>query len=78
MSAREVQEWAAFARVHRPLPDPHWDAAHICKTIAGALGGGDNTVDDFLPRVVAREPEAQSGDEAYFRFKMAMGARGTT
>lgn len=64
LSGRELDRWKAYHEVE-PLPDPHWDAAHLCSVIASVMGakGKRYTVDDFLPRIAERKPRRRQTPE---------------
>jgi hypothetical protein len=74
----ELDRWKAFHAV-RPLPDAHWDQAHICSVIASVMSakGKRYSVDEFLPRVQPKARRArQTPEEMYRALRIATGHSG--
>lgn len=75
MPARDRDELIAFFELH-PLPNPTWDAAHICATIANvnrSKGGRTFRPEDFMPRPIAGN-KPQSTEEMMKVMDMVRGA----
>jgi hypothetical protein len=80
LSGWELACWKAYHAVE-PLPDAHWDQAHICSVIASVMSarGKRYSVDDFLPWVQPKVRRArQTPEEMYKALRIATGYGGNT
>mgnify|MGYP000904166449 CR=1 FL=1 len=67
MTYDEFLFWVEFEKVD-PLPDPHFSAALITRTIAQAFGGNKRSkIEDFIPVAKAPEFRRQSSREVQVR-----------
>lgn len=70
--AGELSRWLAYSQVEA-LPDAHWDAAMVARTVAAVMGGYKGGLDPFLP--VVGEPKPLTYRQLKAKLIIALGAR---